>query len=136
VVALRLLLAVFLTPTCEPEALSQTKDASPAQQSQEAGASAAGPVIKAKVNELLEQADGAAARPARDRGSFPGFFTPTSAAATMQWEILYIAARSNMIIDTMKPRVHHSLKVRVSERGLSVQAREGYSAPAPEKHKH
>ena len=66
----------------------------------------------------------------------PGFFTPTSEAATMQWEILYIAARSNMIIDTMKPRVHHSLKVRVSERGLSVQAREGYSAPAPEKHKH
>ena len=71
VVALRLLLAVFLTPTCEPEALSQTKDASPAQQSQEGGASAAAPVIKAKVNEVLEQSDGAAARPARDRGSFP-----------------------------------------------------------------
>jgi VWFA-related protein len=35
----------------------------------------------------------------------------------------------------MKPRVHHSLKVKVNERGLSVQARSGYSTPPPEKHK-
>jgi VWFA-related protein len=35
----------------------------------------------------------------------------------------------------MKPRVHHSLKVKVNERGLTVQARSGYSTPAPEKHK-
>jgi VWFA-related protein len=35
----------------------------------------------------------------------------------------------------MKPRVHHSLKVKVNERGLSVQARSSYSTPAAEKHK-
>jgi len=34
-----------------------------------------------------------------------------------------------------KPRLHHSLKVKVNEAGLTVQARRGYSTPAPEKHK-
>jgi VWFA-related protein len=34
-----------------------------------------------------------------------------------------------------KPGAHHSLKVKVNERGLTVQARRGYSTPAPEKHK-
>jgi VWFA-related protein len=34
-----------------------------------------------------------------------------------------------------KPRSHHSLKVKVNEPGLTVQARRGYSTPAPEKHK-
>ena len=34
-----------------------------------------------------------------------------------------------------KPGAHHSLKVKVNERGLRVQARRGYSIPAPEKHK-
>jgi VWFA-related protein len=34
-----------------------------------------------------------------------------------------------------KPGVHHSLKVKVNGPGLTVQARRGYSTPAPEKHK-
>jgi VWFA-related protein len=34
-----------------------------------------------------------------------------------------------------KPGAHHSLKVKVNEPGLTVQARRGYSTPAPEKHK-
>jgi VWFA-related protein len=34
-----------------------------------------------------------------------------------------------------RPRVHHSLKVKVNDRGLTVHARRGYSTPAPEKHK-
>jgi len=34
-----------------------------------------------------------------------------------------------------KPRVHHSLKVKVNEPGLMVQARRGYSTPSPEKQK-
>jgi VWFA-related protein len=33
-----------------------------------------------------------------------------------------------------KPGTHHRLKVNVSEPGLTVQARRGYSTPAPEKH--
>ncbi len=32
-----------------------------------------------------------------------------------------------------KPRSHHTLKVKVNEPGLTVQARRGYSTPAPEK---
>jgi VWFA-related protein len=35
----------------------------------------------------------------------------------------------------IKPGAHHGLKVKVNERGLTVQARRGYSIPAPEKHK-
>jgi len=34
-----------------------------------------------------------------------------------------------------KPRSHHILKVKVKEHGLTVQARRGYSTPAPEKYK-
>jgi VWFA-related protein len=34
-----------------------------------------------------------------------------------------------------KPGAHRSLKVKVNEPGLTVQARRGYSTPAPEKHK-
>jgi len=34
-----------------------------------------------------------------------------------------------------KPGAHHSLKVKVNEPGLTVQARRGYSTPAPEKPK-
>jgi VWFA-related protein len=34
-----------------------------------------------------------------------------------------------------KPGAHHSLKVKVNERGLTIQARRGYSTPAPEMHK-
>ena len=34
-----------------------------------------------------------------------------------------------------KPGAHHRLKVKVNEPGLTVQARRGYSTPAPEKHK-
>ncbi len=34
-----------------------------------------------------------------------------------------------------KPGAHHSLKVKVNEAGLTVQARRGYSTPGPEKHK-
>jgi VWFA-related protein len=34
-----------------------------------------------------------------------------------------------------KPGTHRSLKVKVREPGLTVQARRGYSTPAPEKHK-
>jgi len=34
-----------------------------------------------------------------------------------------------------KPGAHHSLKVKVNGPGLTVQARRGYSTPAPEKHK-
>ena len=34
-----------------------------------------------------------------------------------------------------KPRIHHTLKVKVNEPGLTVQARRGYSIPAAEKHK-
>lgn len=34
-----------------------------------------------------------------------------------------------------KPGAHHSLKVKVSEPGLTVQARRGYSTPAPEEDK-
>ena len=34
-----------------------------------------------------------------------------------------------------KPGAHHSLKVKVNEHGLTVQARRGYSTPAPEKAK-
>jgi hypothetical protein len=34
-----------------------------------------------------------------------------------------------------KPGDRHSLKVKVDEPGLTVQARRGYSTPAPEKHK-
>jgi VWFA-related protein len=33
------------------------------------------------------------------------------------------------------PGIHHSLKVKVNEPGLTVQARRGYSTPAPEKRK-
>jgi VWFA-related protein len=35
-----------------------------------------------------------------------------------------------------KPRSSHNLKVKVNQPGLTVQARRGYSSPAPEKHKH
>jgi hypothetical protein len=38
-------------------------------------------------------------------------------------------------IANTKPGAHHRLKVKVNEPGLSVQARRGYSTPAPEKHK-
>ena len=34
-----------------------------------------------------------------------------------------------------KPRSYHILKVKVDEPGVTVQARRGYSIPAPEKHK-
>ena len=34
-----------------------------------------------------------------------------------------------------KPGAHHTLKVKVNEPGLTVQARRGYSTPAPEKQK-
>lgn len=34
-----------------------------------------------------------------------------------------------------KPGVHHTLRIKVNEPGLTVQARRGYSAPAPEKRK-
>lgn len=37
--------------------------------------------------------------------------------------------------DAKSKRGHHSLKVKVNEPGLTVQARRGYSTPAPEKHK-
>jgi VWFA-related protein len=36
---------------------------------------------------------------------------------------------------TTKPGAHHSLKVKVNEPGVMVQARRGYSTPAQEKHK-
>jgi VWFA-related protein len=35
----------------------------------------------------------------------------------------------------VKPRVHHSLKVKVDRTGVTVQARRGYSVPPPEKRK-
>jgi len=35
-----------------------------------------------------------------------------------------------------KPRSSHNLKVKVNQPGLTVQARRGYSSPAPGKHKH
>jgi VWFA-related protein len=38
-------------------------------------------------------------------------------------------------LPSTKPGVHHNLKVKVNEPGLTVQARRGYSTPAPEKHK-
>jgi VWFA-related protein len=38
-------------------------------------------------------------------------------------------------IPDIKAGAQHSLKVKVKERGLTVQARRGYSTPAPEKHK-
>jgi hypothetical protein len=38
-------------------------------------------------------------------------------------------------IANTKPGAHHRLKVKVNELGLRVQARRGYSTPAPEKHK-
>jgi len=38
-------------------------------------------------------------------------------------------------IANTKPGAHHRLKVKVNEPGLRVQARRGYSTPAPEKHK-
>lgn len=34
-----------------------------------------------------------------------------------------------------KPRSSHKLRVKVNQPGLTVQARRGYSIPAPEKHK-
>jgi len=37
--------------------------------------------------------------------------------------------------DPKSKRGHHSLKVKVNEPGLTVQARRGYSTPAPEKHR-
>jgi VWFA-related protein len=36
---------------------------------------------------------------------------------------------------TTKPGAHHSLKVKVNEPGVTIQARRGYSTPAQEKHK-
>ncbi len=47
-------------------------------------------------------------------------------------EYRYVLAFS---VTNAKPRVHHSLKVKVDRPGLSVQARRGYSAPPAEKHK-
>jgi VWFA-related protein len=47
-------------------------------------------------------------------------------------EYRYVLAFS---VSNAKPRVHHTLQVKVDQPGLTVQARRAYSVPAPEKRK-
>jgi VWFA-related protein len=47
-------------------------------------------------------------------------------------EYTYLLAFS---VANAKARVHHKLRVKVSGAGLTVQARSGYTVPAPEKHR-
>jgi VWFA-related protein len=77
---------------------------------------------------MEELADGTGGTFYHNNNDLEGGFKTLLAGA----ECRYLLAFSPV---KMKPRVHHRLKVKVSQRGLTVQARSGYSAPPPEKHK-
>jgi hypothetical protein len=151
-------LSVLVFSICESEVM-RTVSVVHAQEPQQAGVQTAGPVIKAKVNEVLvpvvvrdahghpvdslskgdfqmdavsgvmeELADGTGGTFYHNNNDLESGFKTLLAGAECRYLLAFSPAK-------MKSRVHHSLKVKVNEHGLTVQARGGYSTPAPEKHK-
>ena len=84
--------------------------------------------MEADSNVMEELADGTGGTFIHNNNDLEGGMKTLVSGA----EYRYVLAFS---VTNAKPRVHHSLKVKVDRPGLSVQARRGYSAPALEKHK-
>src|SRR5262249_51638706 len=77
---------------------------------------------------MEELADGTGGTFYHNNNDLEGGFKTLLAGAECRYLLAFSPAK-------LKPRVHHSLKVKVDGPGLRVQARSGYSAPAPKKHK-
>jgi len=84
--------------------------------------------MDADTEVMEELADGTGGTFFHSNNDLEGGLTTLVSGAEYRYVLAFAPAN-------LKPKVHHSLKVRVDRPGVTVQARRGYSVPPPEKRK-